>query len=53
VHCHLILREILDGQYDYDNAPVYAFYFSGDLAEIRANVGRVLIFGPLTMQKPA
>jgi len=47
----VILREILDGQYD--NVPVHAFHFSGDLAEIRANVGPVLIFGPVTMQKPA
>jgi RNA polymerase sigma factor (sigma-70 family) len=40
-------RDILDGQYD--DVPVDAFYFSGDMAEIRANVGRALNFGPVML----
>ena len=40
--CH----QILDGQYD--DMPVQAFYFSGDIAEITCNVGRTLTFGPVT-----
>ena len=39
-------REILDGAYD--DLPTEAFYFSGDLAEIKGNVGRSLCFGPVT-----
>ena len=39
-------RQILDGQYD--DVPVQAFYFSGDIAEITCNVGRTLTFGPVT-----
>jgi hypothetical protein len=31
-----------------DDLPTDAFYFSGDMAEIRANVGRTLKFGPVT-----
>lgn len=41
--CH----EILDGQYD--DIPVEAFYFSGDMTEIRGNGGRTLTFGPVTL----
>ncbi len=39
-------REILDGEHD--DVPVTAFYFSGGMAEIRANGGRALAFGPVT-----
>jgi RNA polymerase sigma factor (sigma-70 family) len=39
-------RDILDGRYD--DLPTDAFYFSGDMAEIRGNVGRTLKFGPVT-----
>jgi F0F1-type ATP synthase beta subunit len=39
-------RDILDGRYD--DLPTEAFYFSGDMTEIRGNVGRVLSFGPVT-----
>ena len=39
-------RDILDGRYD--DLPADAFYFSGDMAEIRGNVGRTLKFGPVT-----
>jgi F-type H+-transporting ATPase subunit beta len=38
-------RWILDGQYD--DLPTDAFYFSGDMADIRTNVGRSLPFGPV------
>ena len=38
-------REILDGQHD--DVPVEAFYFSGDMTEIRSNTGRTLRFGPV------
>jgi len=39
-------RDILDGRCD--DLPTDAFYFSGDMAEIRGNVGRTLKFGPVT-----
>lgn len=39
-------RDILDGRYD--DLPTEAFYFSGGIAEIRGNVGRMLKFGPVT-----
>jgi F0F1-type ATP synthase beta subunit len=39
-------RDILDGRCD--NLPTDAFYFSGDMAEIRGNVRRTLKFGPVT-----
>ena len=39
-------RDILDGRYD--DLPADAFFFSGDMAEIRGNVGRTLKFGPVT-----
>jgi RNA polymerase sigma factor (sigma-70 family) len=39
-------RDILDGRYD--DLPTDAFYFSGDMAEIRGNVRRTLKFGPVT-----
>jgi RNA polymerase sigma factor (sigma-70 family) len=42
-----ICRGILDGQYD--DLPTDAFYFGGDLAEIQANIGRPLPFGPMTL----
>jgi F0F1-type ATP synthase beta subunit len=38
-------RDILDGQHD--DLPVDAFYFSGNMTEIRGNVGRTLKFGPV------
>ena len=38
-------RGILDGQYD--DLPTDAFYFSGGIAEIRANIGRSRPFGPV------
>jgi RNA polymerase sigma factor (sigma-70 family) len=38
---------ILDGQYD--DLPIDAFFFSGDMTEIRTNVGRKLAFGPVTI----
>jgi hypothetical protein len=38
--------DILDGRYD--DLPVEAFYFSGDMAEIRGNVKRTLKLGPVT-----
>jgi RNA polymerase sigma-70 factor (ECF subfamily) len=38
-------REILDGEYD--DLPTEAFYFSGDVTEIKANIGRKLDFGPV------
>jgi F0F1-type ATP synthase beta subunit len=41
-------REILDGAHD--SVPTESFYFSGDLAEIKGNIGRQLTFGPV---KPA
>ncbi len=40
-------RDILDGRYD--DLPTDAFYFSGDMAEIRSNVGRTLSFGPVAL----
>jgi RNA polymerase sigma factor (sigma-70 family) len=40
-------REILDGHYD--DVPVDAFFFSGGVAEISGNIGRVLPFGPVTI----
>ena len=40
-------REILDGHYD--DLPVDAFFFSGGMAEISENIGRVLPFGPVTI----
>jgi RNA polymerase sigma factor (sigma-70 family) len=43
-------RDILDGRYD--AVPVDAFYFSGGMAEIQANPGRALAFGPVTLQSP-
>ena len=39
--------DILDGHYD--EIPTDAFFFSGGMAEIRANVGRTLAFGPVTI----
>jgi F0F1-type ATP synthase beta subunit len=39
-------RDILDGRYD--DLPADTFYFSGDMAEIRGNIGRTLSFGPVT-----
>jgi hypothetical protein len=36
----------LDGRYD--DLPVQAFYFSGDMTEIGSNIGRKLAFGPVT-----
>ena len=41
-------REILDGAHD--DMPTESFFFSGDLAEIKGNIGRQLTFGPV---KPA
>jgi len=38
-------RDILDGRHD--DLPVPAFYFTGDMAEISANVGRPPAFGPV------
>ena len=40
-------REILDGHYD--DLPADAFFFSGGIAEISGNIGRVLPFGPVTV----
>jgi len=40
-------RDILDGRYD--DLPTDAFYFSGGMAEIQGNVGRMLSFGPVTL----
>jgi F0F1-type ATP synthase beta subunit len=40
-------REILDGHYD--DLPADAFFFSGGIAEISGNIGRVLPFGPVTI----
>jgi F-type H+/Na+-transporting ATPase subunit beta len=40
-------REILDGHHD--DLPADAFFFSGGIAEIRGNIGRVLPFGPVTI----
>jgi F0F1-type ATP synthase beta subunit len=39
-------RDILAGRYD--DLPADAFYFSGDMAEIRGNLRRTLKFGPVT-----
>jgi len=44
-------RDILDGRYD--DLPTDAFYFSGDMAEIRGNVGRTLSSGPVTLPSRA
>jgi F-type H+/Na+-transporting ATPase subunit beta len=43
-------RGILEGQYD--DLPADAFFFSGNMAEIRKNIGRSLPWGPVTI-KPA
>lgn len=40
-------QDILDGKLD--DIPTEAFYFSGGLDEIRANIGRGLKFGPVTL----
>jgi F-type H+-transporting ATPase subunit beta len=40
-------REILDGHFD--DLAVNAFFFSGGIAEISENTGRVLVFGPVTI----
>ena len=40
-------RDILDGKLD--DIPTDAFYFSGGLDEIRANVTRPLGFGPVAL----
>jgi F-type H+-transporting ATPase subunit beta len=40
-------QEILDGAYD--EVPTDAFFFSGGMAEIRANIGRPLRFGPVAL----
>lgn len=40
-------RDILVGAHD--DLPVEAFYFSGDMTEIRGNTGRVLAFGPVSI----
>jgi F-type H+/Na+-transporting ATPase subunit beta len=40
-------RGILDGAHD--DVPTETFYFSGDITEIRANSGRELGFGPVTL----
>jgi F0F1-type ATP synthase beta subunit len=40
-------RDILDGRYD--DLATDAFYFSGDMPEIRSNVARTLSFGPVTV----
>jgi len=39
-------RDILDGRHD--DLPSEAFYFSGDMAEIRGNLRPTLKFGPVT-----
>ena len=44
-------REILEGQYD--DLPTDAFFFSGDMAEIRTNIGRSLSWGPVTIETRA
>jgi RNA polymerase sigma factor (sigma-70 family) len=44
-------REILDGAHD--DVPTDAFYFCGDMMEIRGNIGRSLPFGPVTLSSPA
>jgi F-type H+-transporting ATPase subunit beta len=41
-------RDILDGHYD--DLPADAFFFSGGMAEISGNIGRVLQFGPVSIQ---
>jgi F0F1-type ATP synthase beta subunit len=43
--------DILGGRYD--DLPTDAFYFIGDIAEARGNVGRTLSFGPVTWPPPA
>jgi F0F1-type ATP synthase beta subunit len=40
-------QDILDGKFD--DLPTEAFYFSGGLDEIRANIGRELKFGPVKL----
>jgi F-type H+/Na+-transporting ATPase subunit beta len=44
-------RGILDGQYD--DLPTDAFFFSGDIPEIRTNVGRSLSWGPVVVKTQA
>jgi RNA polymerase sigma factor (sigma-70 family) len=44
-------RGILEGQYD--GLPTDAFFFSGDIAEIRKNIGRTLSWGPVTIETQA
>jgi F0F1-type ATP synthase beta subunit len=39
---------ILEGQYD--DLPTDAFFFSGDMNEIRTNIGRSLAWGPVTIK---
>jgi RNA polymerase sigma factor (sigma-70 family) len=41
-------RGILAG--DFDDLPTDAFFFSGDMAEIRTNIGRSLAWGPITIK---
>jgi F-type H+/Na+-transporting ATPase subunit beta len=43
--------EILDGKYD--DVPVEALYFSGDMTEICGNTGRTLTFGPVQLPSMA
>jgi RNA polymerase sigma factor (sigma-70 family) len=43
-------REILDGEHD--DVPADAFYFCGDVTEIRGNIGRSLPFGPVRLASP-
>lgn len=40
-------QDILDGKLD--DIPTEAFYFSGGLDEIRANIGRDIKFGPVAL----
>jgi F0F1-type ATP synthase beta subunit len=42
-------RGILEGKYD--DLPTDAFFFSGDMAEIRMNVGRQLSWGPVAVDQ--
>jgi RNA polymerase sigma factor (sigma-70 family) len=44
-------RGILDGQYD--DLPTDAFFFSGDIPEIRTNIGRSLSWGPVVIKPQA
>jgi F0F1-type ATP synthase beta subunit len=41
-------RGILDGHYD--DLPMDAFFFSGDIAEIQKNIGRSLSWGPVAVK---